>query len=210
MHFTALRRSIAVAAAAILISSAMVVSAMAVEWQVNGKKMAKEEAVSSESPAFEGAFFSDDAAGIELECGISDSGTVGAGAAGTITGMSTGPCDVIKNGGGKCVSGSVDVKDFPWATELIEEESGEIRDRFKEKAGGSEPQFELLCNKEGGGFFDDTCSAETSARMTNVTSGVIAAIGGKTKCEDDSEKEFSGEMNGDDDISGCPNMTVAK
>jgi hypothetical protein len=173
------------------------------------EKMSKAASVGSESSPFEGVFFSDEAAGIELECGISDSGTVGVGAVGTISGISTGPCDVIKTGGGKCVSGSVDVKGFPWATELVEEEDGEIRDYFKEKAGGFEPQFELLCNKEKGGFFDDTCSAETSAKMTNVTTGVLGEIGGKTKCEDDGEGESSGEINGDDYI-GCPNMTVHK
>jgi hypothetical protein len=185
-------------------------SAWAIEWQQGGKPIVGVGVgVNSKPPGIGGELlFKDVHVGVAVSCEVTDGGSAGPGAEGTITMFSTGPtCKLVEKGESECVAGTESVGTFnlPWQTDLVEE-GGEKLDKIKTKTGGSEPKFEITCDKEGGGFVDDTCNAETSATVANAVGGVMATFGGhKTTCEG---VPGSGEISGKDLISGCPNMSI--
>jgi hypothetical protein len=189
-------------------------SALAVEWQEAGKKIVKAKNVISKSVGnthVEGGkiLFSDNHLNVSIACNVSDTGTIGPGAVGTIDTFSTINCEIVKDGGGDCDSApSVATLDLPWKMELYEEGGGEVRNSIEKEAGGAEPKFELICHDEEGEFFDDTCGAETTTGIANEPPGVLASFEGlsaKTKCEG---VAGAGQIQGNDFISGCPNMNV--
>jgi hypothetical protein len=203
----------AVLCLAILVGLITSTTALAVEWQEAGKKIVKAKNVVSRSVGnthVEGGkiLFSDKHLNVSIACNVSDSGTIGPGAVGSIATFSTINCEIVKDGGGDCDSApSVATLNLPWKMELYEE-GGEVRNSIEKEAGGAEPRFELMCHDEDGGLFDDTCGAETTTGIANEAPGVMASfevLSGKTKCEG---VAGAGQIEGNDFISGCPNMNV--
>jgi hypothetical protein len=195
---------------AVSLAGFFVAPAFATEWQQGGKPLAKATAVSIATAALGGeVLFEDTTAGFGVSCNVSGSGTAGPGAAGSITGLSTGPnCKLVKDDGGQCEanSESMNFKNTPpWATTL-EESGGVIYDKIEKAAGGFEPQFEIICDQKGGGFIKKVCNAESTASMANVGGGeVSASFGGTITTCTGGDK---GEINGT--VYICPNMTVVK
>jgi hypothetical protein len=194
----------------------MAVSALAIEWQQAEKPIVKAAAVVSLS-AGEKMHFIDSGYGVEVECTITDTGTVGPAAAGTIT-MDTDECDKVKSGEGRCESAeSVFILNTPWKTSLVEEGAGP-EDEVEAVAGAGEPRFEISCHNHAGEIFDDTCNmggaratmANGILNDTNIV-GVLASFAeGKRECGVGAEgnPHAGGEMVGPDFIYGCPNMRV--
>jgi hypothetical protein len=195
---------------------ATAVSALAIEWQQSEKPIVAAAPVVSVS-AGEKMHFTDSGYGVEVECNVPDSGTVGPGAAGTIT-IKPFECDKVKSGEGRCESAeSVLIFNAPWKTLLVEEGGGP-EDEVEAVAGAGEPRFEISCHNHEGAIFDDTCNmGGARATMTNgILSGtnivgVLASfVKGARECGVGAEgnPHAGGEMEGPDFIYGCPNMRV--
>jgi hypothetical protein len=160
-----------IALVAVLACSA-VASASAAEWLVGGKSLTSSvKTVGSGSIVLE-----DMKVGAAVKCNTTESGTVGAGAADSVTAVSFSGCTTVKG----CSSvDAVAAVDLPWATEL----TSTSKDLIEQKGAG-EPGYLVEC-PVAGILLDDTCKrADSFVEVTNASGKVDAFFntGEKAKC----------------------------
>lgn len=120
---------------------------------------------------------------VEVECSMTDKGTVAPESEGTITSASFSSCKNVKGCSGTI---KVEAVGLPWKTELSEENE-KIVDKLKSDGSGA-PGWSISCTG-----LSATCTSEaTDTIMENAESGIVDA-------------DFKGEETGTFHC-GCPNM----
>lgn len=163
---------VAVSALSALFAMSAFAASLPAEWLANGEKITTPLAADSVGTLV----LSDTKSGITVECSGLFEGTVGPGAADTITkvvGLGAGEelfimCTTTV-GNILCTVGTlaeVMAVNLPWTTEALLATETEFRDDITAGTGGN-PGYEVECKG-----FKDTCTGVTSAKATNVTGGV--------------------------------------
>lgn len=176
-----LRRAGMLTVAALLLGAlwgAGVATAASPEWMKGGAPLIKASAFESK---IETMIFTQANTGLEINChGVSGgaaktAGTVGPGAVGEITGVTTSSgsheiaCEELKSG--SCLSPvHIEALRLPWKTELVTV-SGEIRYEIKSGSKGETPQWKITCGEPRD---YELCENKTSYKTANSPEGLEA------------------------------------
>lgn len=140
-------------------------SAGAVEWLDNGNKIAGSQALSVSGPLL----LDETTNKIEIVCETVGTGTVGPGAADSITGLTLANCLTLVGG---CEKDEVTALELPWKTEVQEPKAGESRD-FIANGGKGEPAYLVKCELLGNIKQEVSCAGQTSVVLGNVFPDVL-------------------------------------
>jgi hypothetical protein len=140
-------------------------SASAHEWQIGGKAIVTATVTKSKGTLTltdkKGGIFKEE---VKLTCKGTDEGTVGPGAADTVTAVTATECKTEK---GTCPSPTAKATHLPWKTELVSGTGSEVRDTIT-SGGSGEPGYNVVC----AGLVEDECVGNTSTKAENTTGGV--------------------------------------
>ncbi|HEY3830592.1 MAG TPA: hypothetical protein VGL57_15485 [Solirubrobacteraceae bacterium] len=164
-------------------------AATAYEWQINGAALVKPAAAHWTSTIK----FENTAEAYSFSCTIAHKGTLGTGASGEITSITSSggakaiPCE-LTHGSSDCTSAmEIEALGLPWATELATV-GGELRN----KIAGS-PEWKVRCKGVGGEARTNWCVVSPNAGPHNVTGGVEEIYDSNsphTTCLDDGGNPF--------------------